>query len=92
MQEAEEGICVLVATDSGGCALLENKPGLKWSTIELMCYEMNVNVDRVFWLSEYRDKTGWRVNPALWPLDTPDCSQRALELVETVNESLHSSN
>lgn len=84
---AQEGlngtIFVRVATDSMGCAILQNKPGLKWSTIELMCYEMNVCVDRIFWwLSEYRDKTGWRVNPANWPVNTPDYLETAKQLVD----------
>jgi hypothetical protein len=80
--QGETDLRVYVATDSMGCALLQEKPGLKWSTIELMCYEMNVNTDRVFWwLSEYRDKTGWRVNPALWPVNTPDVSEWVKELV-----------
>lgn len=83
---ADGSYAVRVATDEMGCAVLMHKPGLKWSTIELMCYEMNVNIDKVFWwLSEYRDKTGWRVNPALWPVNTPDCQEHVMELVDANN-------
>lgn len=85
-ETADGSYVVKVATDSMGCALLTHKPGLKWSTIELLCYQMNVNTDKIFWwLSEHRDKTGWRVNPALWPVNTPDCMEHALDLVDANN-------
>lgn len=72
---------VYAATDSMGCAVLESKPGLPWADIEKLCYQLNVCVDRIFWWLPEGDRTGWRVNPMNWPVNTPDVQEAAKELV-----------
>jgi len=73
---------VYAATDELGCAVLENKPGLKWETIVQFCSEMNVDASPVFWWLPYTDdKTGWRINPLLWPVNIPDYPEIAKQLV-----------
>lgn len=73
--------CVFVESNEAGCAVLTYKPGLKWSTIKQFCDEMNVSADRVFWWLPEGDRTGWRINPSNWPVNTPDFQKAADELV-----------
>lgn len=77
-----EDFFVYVETNQLGCEVIRHKPGLKWSTISQFCNEMGVDPERVFWwLPKAGDRTGWRINPALWPVNTPDFQETAKQLI-----------
>jgi len=72
-----------ITTECGpfGHTLLRYKPGLKWQTIEKFCYEMGISVWLPFpWVS-HSLPFGTRVNPCVWPVNSPDVNETASQLI-----------
>jgi hypothetical protein len=81
-------IVVRVDTTPLGIAALNYKPGLKWKTLKWECGIENTKspFDIFWWLqlaAPLQDDD--RVNPAVWPCNTPDVAATAERLVTRAN-------
>jgi hypothetical protein len=78
---------IRVETGPLGCALLCHKPGLKLSTIDKFCQDTGIHTWGPFpWvpLGTPRDA---RINPCVWPTNTPGVQEIAKELIQYVPTS-----
>lgn len=78
----EDDFLVSVMTNSVGKAVLTHLAGLKWEDIQTYCRDMNVDAEKLFWwLPVADDRTGWKINPSNWPVNTPDWQVAANSLI-----------
>jgi hypothetical protein len=78
---------ILAETDQLGGLVLIYKSGMPWKDIEDTCMGLGVDATQLFyWLNGLLPSLSHRINPLVWPVNTPDVYEIASTLVHPTKD------
>jgi hypothetical protein len=76
---------VMANTNDLGIAVLRYRPGMTVEALKALCLENGTSLDEAFWWLPTGDSAGWRINPTVQPVNTPDVAAYASTLLYQIN-------